>query len=230
MPNKEYPSVLFENRIKAINEEVKDLFDIILKHYRKAIQLLDNYDEKIADEVVEKSKEIDLQGYGLERKCIRFIAVEQPLAGDLMYVESTIRIISHAKRIAYLSANIAEYTKLIQGINIPEKILNDLQYMADYVQIMSSKGTRSYLNLDIQMAKELRDDDDKVDDLFDTILNETTEVLAEKKDDILGMIYLIFIARSLERIADRIVNIGYRTIFIETNERLDIKEIKEEIK
>ncbi|MDL2246624.1 phosphate signaling complex protein PhoU [Methanobrevibacter sp. OttesenSCG-928-K11] len=229
MQNKKYPSLLFRDRIKSIKNEVGEMFEIILESNRKAITLIDDYDEKIAEEVIENGKTIDVLGYELERKCIKFIAVEQPLASDLMFIESTIRIISHGKRIAYLSSNIAESSELIKDINVPQELLNDLQYMADYVQIMLSKGIRCYLNQDLKMAKELRLDDDKVDDLFDVILKQTIDLLAKKTDQALEIVNLIFIARFLERIGDRVVSIGTRTIFLKTNERPDIETIKEDI-
>ncbi|WP_409199869.1 phosphate signaling complex protein PhoU [Methanobrevibacter sp. DSM 116169] len=229
MQNKKYPSLLFRDRMKSIKEEVATLFDMILESNSKAIRLIENYDKETAEEIIEKSKEVDVLGYELERKCIKFIAIEQPLAGDLMFIESTIRVISHAKRIGYLSANIAESSQLTQDLNLPATLTNDLQHMADYVQIMLSKGIRTFLNQDLEMAKQLKDEDNRVDDLFDSILDQTTALLAQKTDDALGIIHVIFIARSLERIADRVVSIGTRTIFIKTNERPDIEDIKEDI-
>ena len=229
MQNKKYPSLLFGNRIKSIKNEVGDLCDIVLEYNRKSIILIEKFDKKTQEEIIDKSKEVDVLGYELERKCIKFIAIEQPLASDLMFIESTIRVISHVKRMAYLSANIAESAEFIKGKAIPEKLLNDLQFMADYVQIMLSKGFRTFLNQDIKMANELKNDDQKVDDLFDIILDQASRVLTSKTEDPLEVIHIIFIARSLERIADRVVSIGTRTIFIKTNERPDIQDIMEDI-
>jgi phosphate transport system protein len=229
LKNKKYPSLLFRDRIKSIKEEVGEMFECILESNRKASSLIEKYDKKTANEVIENGKNIDVLGYELERKCIKFIAIEQPLASDLMFIETTIRIISHGKRIAYLSSNIADSSYLIKDIDVPQELLNDLQYMADYVQIMLSKGIRCYLNQDLKTANELRHDDDKVDDLFDTILKQTIDLLAKKTDQALKIVNIIFTARFLERIGDRVVSIGDRTIFLKTNERPDIENIKEDI-
>lgn len=229
MSAKKVPSLVFQERIKLIKNEFKELCNNTLDITRKSLCLIENYDEKVVEEIQEKNKEIAVLGYELERKCIRFIAVEQPLASDLMYIESSIRVISHVKRISHLSLNIAESSKELVGIEVPTKVLDDLQYMADYVQIMLSKGVRSFLNQDIVMAKELSDDDNKVDDLFDIILKQTTDLVAEKTDYALGIINLLFIARYLERIADRVVSMGSRIIFIKTHERPEIENLKDEI-
>lgn len=146
--------------------------------------------------MIEKAKELDVCGYEIERSCIRFIAMEQPLATDLMYEMASIRVIS-VKRIAYLCQNIAE-SAAIEGIKVSNKIMGDLEYMADYVQIMLTRGFGSFCNQDIGIARELAGDDDKVDDLFDIILSHTTELLTEKTECI-EIVNIIFIARYLEK-------------------------------
>lgn len=214
--DKEYPRISFKNRINNVKDEAEKIGQMVIESHRKAITLLSDYDENIAEEVIAKSKEIDEAGFDLERRCIKFIAVEQPVAGDLMFIESTIRINSHVKRIGYLAANIAELSVLIKDTSVPDKLMEDLQYMADYVQMMLSKGIYAFLDQNVDMAKELRKEDDKVDDLFDSILQQVTDVMFEDKENITQTINLIFIARFLERIADRAVDIGSRTIFMLT--------------
>ena len=214
--DKEYPRISFKNRINNVKDEAEKIGQMVIESHREAITLLSDYDEKIAEEVIDKSKEIDEEIFDLERRCIKFIAVEQPVAGDLMFIESTIRINSHLKRIAYLAANMAELAVLIKNVPVPERLMDDLQYMADYVQMMLSKGIYAFLNQNIDMAKELREDDDKVDDLFDSILQQVTDLMFKDKDNITQTINIIFIARFLERIADRAVDIGRRTIFMLT--------------
>jgi len=214
--DKEYPRISFKNRINTIKDEAEKMGQMVIESHRKAITLISEYDEKVAEEVVAKSKEIDEATFDLERKCIKFIAVEQPVAGDLMFIESTIRNTSHLKRIGYLSANIADISIFAKDAPVPVKLIEDLQYMADYVQMVLSKGIYAFFDQNIEMAKELRKDDDKVDDLFDSILEQVTDAMFEDKESITQTINLIFLARFFERIADRAVAIGRRTIFMLT--------------
>jgi len=214
--DREYPRISFKNRINNVKDEAEKIGQMAIESHRKAITLVNKYDEKIAKEVILAGKDIDEATFDLERMCIRFLATEQPVAGDLMFIESTIRISAHIKRIANLATNIAKTSTLIKDVEIPDKLREDLQYMADYVQMMLSKGIYTFLNQNVDMAKELRRDDDKVDDLFDIILEQVTDVMFEDKEAINQVINFIFIARFLERIADRAVNIGQRTIFMLT--------------
>lgn len=212
----EYPRISFKNRINNVKNEAEKMGQMVMGSHRKAITLLNDYNTDVVEEVVSKSKDIDQAAFDLERRCIKFIAVEQPVAGDLMFIESTIRVSSHMKRIGYLASNIAEVSALIKDVKVPSKLMEDLQYMADYVQMMLSKGFYAFLNQNIDMAKELREDDNKVDDLFDSILEQVTKNMFEDKENINQTINLIFIARFLERIGDRAVDIGERIIFMLT--------------
>jgi len=214
--DKKYPSISFKNRINSVKKEAGKIGQLAIETHKEAITLIENYDENIAKDVIERGKQIDEAVFNLERMCIRFMAVEQPLAGDLMFIESTIRISSHIKRIGYLASNIADTSKFITDIKPPERLMEDLQYMADYVQMMLSKGIHSFLDQNLDTAKELRKDDDKVDDLFDSVLNQVTDAMFKDKESITSLINLVFIARFLERIGDRSVDIGSRTIFMLT--------------
>lgn len=227
MAAKEYPSIIFKKRSKSIKNRLTDYCKETMELYQKIKNLIDNYDETIVKECNDKSKELDIEGYEIEKECINFIAVEKPVASDLMYIESAIRVISHVKRIAYLCKNIADSSEAINKADIPEELLEELKFMANYVQLMINNGFDSFINQDITTAADLEEDDDTVDQLFDKILNEVTGLLSKKTDYAINIMNVLFIARYLERIADRVVNIGDRVIYINTYERPHIKSLKE---
>jgi phosphate transport system protein len=213
---REYPSNEFKERINKIKKSIEDLGNIIIETYRTSISLLTNFDEDLIKKVSEQSNKIDENVFELEKKCIQFIAIEQPLAGDLIFIESIIKISSSLNRIGSLSAKIAESSKTINDIKLPEKLLNDCQYMGDYVYMMLSKSINAFLYKNIVTAGELKDEDNKVDDLFDSIIIQVTDIMSSNPDSILPIMSLIFIVRYLERIGDRAVSIGSRTIFMLT--------------
>ncbi|MDD3453917.1 MAG: phosphate signaling complex protein PhoU [Methanobacteriales archaeon] len=216
---KKYPRILFRKRLKDLRKDVEKIAQKTLETHKKSTNLLFDFDEKRKEEVVSASKEINDMVFNLERKCISLIAAEQPVAKDLRFIEACIKVGSHLKRIGYLAADIAEYSENIKDEEIPKKPLEDLMHMADFVQMMLSKGIYSFLDQNIEMAKELRHDDDKVDDLFDQTLEHVTVSMFKDKEAINYLVNLLFIARFLERVADRAVSIADRTIFMITCEK-----------
>jgi len=211
-----YPSSIFKKRINNIENKIKNLGMKTIEANRKVVFLLNDYNDDIAKEVIEYGDEINEIVFELEKICIKFIAIEQPLAGDLMFVESTIRVSNHLSRIGVLISKIAKEFKKVKDVKFPEKLLEDCQYMGVYVQLMLSKSINAFLDRNKSMAKELKEDDNRVDDLFDSILSQVTELMSNNPDYISSAMTLIFIVRYLERIGDRTVNIGSRTIFMLT--------------
>jgi phosphate transport system protein len=221
-----YPRILFRKRLKELKIDVENMGQMTLSTYRNAIDAFVSYDEKLVEKVVQESKKVGEMNYLLEKKVMSIIASEQPVAGDLRFLEACIKVGGHLKRMGYLSFNIAEVARKLKDETLPEKPRDDIQHMADIVESMLSKSIMAFLDQNINIAKGLRRDDDKVDDLFDHALNDITKSMFEEKESINYLIYLLFMARMLERIADRAENIGDRTIFMITCERRDIKSEK----
>ncbi|MCE5215302.1 MAG: phosphate signaling complex protein PhoU [Methanobacterium sp.] len=216
---RKYPRILFRKRLNQLREYVEEMGIDTLKAYRKALKTFFDYDEDLVKEVIEASEKIQKMNYDLEHMTMSIIAAEQPVASDLRFIEASLKVGSHFQRMGGLAANIAEVSRHIKDEDIPEKPKNDIQHMADIVESMISKSISAFTNQDMGIARGLHRDDDKVDDLFDTALKDITDSMFEEKDAIYYMIYLLFVARFLERIADRAESIGDRTIFMITCEK-----------
>lgn len=216
---KKYPRILFRKRLKELRNDLEEMGETTFKAYKNAMIALFEYDEELVKNVIKTGEEIDKMNYNLEHKTMSIIAAEQPVARDLRFIESSLKVGSHLKRMSLLAANIAEVARHIKDEKIPEKPMDDIKHMAEIVESMVSKSIKSFLNQDMDIARELHREDDKVDDLFDTALNDITKSMFDEKDAIYYMVYLLFVARFLERIADRAESIGDRTIFMITCEK-----------
>ena len=216
---KKYPRLSFRKRIKELRNDLEEMGDTNLMTYKNAISTLFNFDEELAKEVANNGEKIDTMNYLFENKTMSIIAAEQPVAKDLRFIESSLKVGSHLKRMGHLAVNIVEVARHLKNEEVPEKPMNDIKEMADLVEKMVSKSLTSFLNEDMELSRELHRDDDEVDDLFDTALKDITASIFDEKDSINYMVYLLFLARFLERIADRAESIGDRTIFMITCEK-----------
>jgi len=216
---KRYPRVRFRKKLRELKEEVKEMGHLTLKAQKYAMEVLTDFDEEKLKFVKESDENIEIMKFDLERRCISIIASEQPVAKDLRFIEASIKVGTHLKRMVDLSVNIAEAAENIKGEEIPEKPRENLIHMSNIVQMMVNKGIYSFLDQNMGIARELRKDDDNVDDLFDQVLDDITQSMFQDKDSISYLVHLLFVARFLERTADRAVSIGNRTIFMITCER-----------
>ncbi|MGZ7044133.1 MAG: phosphate signaling complex protein PhoU [Methanobacterium sp.] len=216
---KRYPRVLFRKKLRELKEKVEEMGQMALKSQKKAMEMLSDFEEEKLIFVNESGKNIEIMNFELERRCMGIIASEQPVAKDLRFIEACIKVGSHLTRIVGLAVNIAEIARNVKNEELPERSMENLIHMSNIVQMMLSKGLYSFLDQNMNMARELRHDDDKVDDLFDMSMSQITKSMAKDKDSISYLVYLLFVARFLERTADRAVSIGDRTIFMITCEK-----------
>ena len=168
------PGISFQNRMENIVDDYRELGNLAIRLNGDVVKLLENYDESVHKSISAGSNTLDIKTINLERVCIRFMATEQPLAKDLLFIESMLRVISHIKRVGHLCAKIADSIRNIHEVPIPEKILNQMALMGEYIGVMLKKSFSVFLNHDLDKARELDRDDDKIDELYDSILNEVT--------------------------------------------------------
>lgn len=219
MEKKKYPRVLFRKRLNHLSKDVEKIGNSTLEAYNNSVKTFFNYDEELAEKVLTASKKIDEMNDQLEQDAMRVIASEQPVARDLRFIETCIKVGSHLKRTGYLASNIVEVARQIKDENVPKKPMNDIKKMAGIVENMIQMSLKAFLNQDMDMSRELHHEDDKVDDLFDKALKDISQSMFKEKDAISYLIYILFVARFLERIADRAETIGDRTIFMITCEK-----------
>lgn len=216
---KKSPRIFFRKRLKELRDYMEDMGKCTLETYTASVDVLFNYDEEKIKFIMDNNEKVNQMNYELEQKTMGIIASEQPVARDLRFIEASLKVGSHFKRMSGLASNIAEVATQIKDETIPEKPVKDLTRMAEIVESMVSKSITSFLNQDLETVRELHRDDDEVDDLFDTTLDDITKSMFDEKDAIYYLVYLLFVARFLERIADRSESIGNRTIFMITCEK-----------
>ncbi len=216
---RKYPRERFQKRLDYLREDIDEMGQTCLSAYKKALEAIIIYDDKLVNEVKAANDQLHEMGDELERKAMGIIASEQPVAKDLRFIETCIKVSSHLKRMGGLSSNIADIARHIKDDIIPEKPMSDITHMGDIVDGMLSKSLSAFINEDMNLVREIKKDDDKVDDLFDLSLKDVTTSMFQEKDSISFLIYLLFVARFLERIADRAEDIGDRTIFMITCEK-----------
>jgi len=226
---KRYPRIRFQKRLNYLRDDIEEMGQTSLSAYKNALEAFKNYDAELVKQVNKSNDKLHEMNYELEQKAMSVIASEQPVAKDLRFIETCIKIASHLKRMGGLASNIADVAKHIKDENIPEKPMDDITHMSDIVDGMVSKSLSAFLNEDMNLVREIKHDDDKVDDLFDKALNDISNSMFQEKDAISYMIYLLFVARFLERIADRAENIGDRTIYMITCEKPGVAEKLDEV-
>lgn len=197
----------FEKEIDVVMGKLARMGSLAAKSVENALLALVKKDKDIAQNVIEGDKEIDALMKDIETSCFRILLLDQPVAGDFRKVGSALKMITDIERIGDYSVDIAE--EVIAFPNEPYvKAINDLPLMGECAASMVEKAVHSFVNCDVNKARELPKDDDRVDNYYLHIKKELISLIKKDEKNAEQSIILMMIAKYLERIGDHAVNVG----------------------
>jgi len=179
----------------------------------KVIEAMIDNDVTLAESVRNGDDEIDAMEVELEGICMRLLALAQPVASDLRFILSVIRISGELERIADLARGISK--KLIKLAAVPEIVLppsmTDLAFAA---RTMLSDVLAALSNQDPALCRQVRRADKRVDDLYKEVLSWGREEIPRHVAATGAAIDVLTIAQRYERMADMTTNIAEDVIFL----------------
>lgn len=158
--------------------------------------------------------EIDAMDLDIEAECLRILALAHPVAGDLRFIFSVIRINNDLERIADLAKSIAKRVIALQEYDHTIDIPEGLSMMANNTRRMLSDAVAALANEDDALCNHIRRADDQIDDLLKEMFTWAQTNIPQHVEATGPTIDLLSIARKLERIADMTTNIAEDVIFI----------------
>jgi len=200
--------------VEKLKMRILALGALVEKQLYEATRAVETRDALLAEKVIDMDTDVDIQEVEIEEECLKILALYQPVAGDLRYVVSILKINNDLERIGDLAVNIAERAELLSAKPAP-RIHADFPAMTLGVQSMLKKSIDSLVNLDARMADEVCASDDEVDRLNRKIYDLIKQGIIKDPtpENITTMIHLLSVSRFLERIADHTTNIAQDVIY-----------------
>jgi phosphate transport system protein len=158
--------------------------------------------------------EIDAMEVDLETQCMRILALGSPVAHDLRFVLSVIRISADFERIADLSRGIAKKVLRWGNGNGPTEVPGALADMASSASAMLGDVLAALSDEDVERCREVRRADRRVDDLNKEVAATSRQLIHDDVSRTAEAIDMMQIAQRLERIADIATNIAEDVIFL----------------
>ena len=202
----------FDEELKTLKEELLRMASLTEESIALAVKSLKDRKEELAREVLKKEETINLLDVKIDELCMKLLALRQPMATDLRFITSAMKIASDLERIGDQSVNIAE--RSLELLNFPLlKPLIDIPRMANLAQNMVKDAINAFINRDDRLARSVCERDDEVDNLNDQIFRELLTYMMQDPSTIRRAVDLILVGRHLERIADHATNIGEDVIY-----------------
>ena len=205
----------FDRDLHQLRDDLLRMGALVESALDRAIEALRTRSVQLASSVIEADNTIDALHLGLEERCLRLMATQQPMAKDLRSIAAvwimTIdleRMGDHAEDIARIVQRIADQPLLKPLIDIPR--------MADLVRGMLRDGLDAFISRDTELARQMAARDDEIDHLYRQIFRELLTYMLEDTRNIQRATHLLMVGQALERMGDHATNIAERVIYMVT--------------
>lgn len=216
--------------MKPIEQDIKNLkghhaqmWELVESQIKKAILAFETNNKELAREIITREKTVNMQELVVDHHCENFIALFNPVAIDLRFVISLLKINNNLERIGDYAEGIATYVLNHQERPFDKGLCADLhlKVMMDTTVQMIETARTSLIKEDSNMACRVLGMDEKVDDINKMAIPILAKYVAENPLQAADFLHLHAVIRRVERIGDRIKNIAEDIVFY-----VDAKELR----
>jgi phosphate transport system protein len=186
-----------------------------------AVQALVEHDDRMARRVKEDEHLINSMELDLDARVTRLLALNQPVAGDLRFLVMCLKINTDMERMGDLAVSVAERSVSLNALRGPSghspllsQPLNDVPRMAGLTEDMLHRALDAFVKRDSALAESVLPSDDEVDQIRNRIYDDLISLLQREPAMVPASVHLMFVARSLERIADHVTNVAEDVIYM----------------
>lgn len=203
---------IFEEELADLKQQLVEMCRLTEQMISDAIAALVNRDRELGKSIGAVDKRVEEYEMAIEKKCMRILLKQQPVAKDFREVSTALKMITDIERFGDQAADIGDLVSTMPGDAYIKK-LTHITAMGDLAIKMVRESVNSFINNDEGLADEVIALDDQMDDLFLTVKSELIKRDGRNGDQ---AIELMMVAKYFERIGDHAVNVAEWTKYNET--------------
>ena len=203
----------FQEDFDRIKGKILMMGSLVEEQIRNALIALVERDEALAQQVIENDHKVNTFDVEIDELALDALVRYQPVAKDLRFVTTAMKISTELERMSDLAENICERT--IELNEEPQlKPYIDIPHMAERARIMVKESLDAFVKMDSALARKVIHDDDFVDNLTEQLFRELLSFMIENPKTISRAIRLSFIAKYIERLGDHATNVAELVVYL----------------
>ncbi len=204
------PRQEFERELEAIEAKVIELFAMVAEDLPGATQALLTGNSDVIKVLTEREQAIDALYPEIEAMANREILLQAPVASDLRFLLSVLRIVPELERSHDLVVQIAGRANHILGEDLSPRCRGLIERMGSLASGMWRQAVDSWYERDRSAAAKISERDDEMDELYASLIAE----LASGRMPLPVTMEMVLVARFYERLGDHAVNIARRVVYL----------------
>ena len=204
--------IRFQQSLEGLKENLLIMAGLAEQAIQRAIEAYRVRDLSICDLVARSEVAINRMERDIDQAALDLLAMEQPMASDLRFILSVIKINADLERVGDAAKSISERVRSIDQLAAADLPV-DIPRMATLAADMVRKSLQAFIEADAEMARTVLMMDDAVDAMNRAAYKALTRVMEEQSHLAPQALSALMISRSLERVADHATNIAEDVIF-----------------
>lgn len=204
----------FDEELNELRAYILKISTLALDAISGSIEALGNLDKKQARKIIDADTKIDDLDLIIDEKCIDLLALYQPMAADLRFITTGLKLNSELERIGDLAVDIAQ--RVLEIADKPMlKPLVDIPKLTEVAIEMVRMAIDSFMKKDVALAKKVIHTDSKADDYKNKISAELiNDYMSKDPATADRAVSLLLVSRHLERICDHACNIAEDVVYM----------------
>ena len=208
----------FDEDLNKIESKILEMGGLVESALAQSTKALKRVDADLARDVMQIDSEVNAIEADINEMILILLARRQPVAGDLRSALMTLRIAGQLERIGDYVKNMSRRTHTIVSNDAFVGSVSMLTRMSEEVQKQIRHALDAYNGRNAQLAEDVRQSDETIDQLHNSLFRELLTYMIEDPRNISGAMQLLFIAKNIERMGDLAVDVAQEVIFMVTGE------------
>ena len=204
---------IFDDELMRLKGRILKMGAMVETAIKDSVRALVERDNDLAQAVIEKDHQTNALDVEIDEESIRLIALRQPMAGDLRFLTTAMKITTDLERMGDMAVNIAERALELNEEPILKPYI-DIPRMSQIAQGMTRDALDAFVKRDQKLAMDVIMRDDEVDNLKHQVLRELLFFMVQDPATASRAMKISFVAQYLERIADHATNIAEMVIYL----------------
>jgi len=182
-------------------------------HFSESVRAFVELDLRAAESVAAADVSVDRLEREIDATCVQLLARRQPMASDLRFVTTILKVVTDLERIGDLSTGICERTLASKGTP-HQRALSDLEHLSALARDMLHDALDSLVAGDVVRAARLVQRDREIDEHYARFASALAAAMGHHPDCIESMMRIWVVAKAIERVADHATSIAEMVVFM----------------
>jgi phosphate transport system protein len=217
MSLKEHTVKSYDKDLQSIAGTLDEMLDLVLISIDMVAEMIEHNHKNYLEKITTHDYKINSLDFLIERKITTMLALRQPMAVDLRYIVSALKVSSNLERVGDQAKSIIKKITRIGADEFDVNVKKSLLDMVQLSKIMVRDSVIAFNDQNLEMADEVLREDDEIDEIYSGLFSILEgESFSKKQAE--RIINILFIAKSFERLADHSTNIAEITKYVSTGE------------